>query len=226
MPTITYRQVFGVDLGSEVQETHGVVYTPCTAVTSLKKQLLKTTFFSQKPDKVGGMGPLFVQIGQVLNHEFNRHHAGLAVDIMLKPGSNEVALGHNLVLLFNRLGSPMNWLSIIYQDVTINLNNNGSRSASLWRNGGHDDHIHIDWHRAGNVMWQDISQVPLRRRSGEVVMMKPKSNTRIATSIGWTQESGTNFENDPTLAQGLTDVLNSYAAGQLKQIDLKRELGV
>jgi hypothetical protein len=228
MPTVVpYRQVFGVDLGDEVQESHGVNYTPCPAVSSLKRQLLKQTFFSQNTAKVGGVGPLFVDFGNgLLKHEYNRHHAGLAVDIMLKPGTGEVALGHALVLLFNQLGSTMKWRGMIYQDVTVDLRGNGTRIASLWRDGGHDDHVHIDWHNSANVMWQNISEVPLRRSTGELVTMKAKNGSKIATSIEWAPEAANVFDADPTLAQGLTDVLNDFAAGQLKQRDLKRELGV
>lgn len=230
MPTvITYRQVFGVDLGGEVQESHGVNYTPCPATSSLKKQLLKTGFFSQNASKVGGVGPLFVDQGHgVLTHEFNRHHAGLAVDIMLKPGTTEVALGHALVLLFSQLGSTLNFRGMIYQDVTVDLRGNGTRTAGSWTGGGHDDHIHIDWHNTSShfVVWQDIGEVPLRKRSGELVKMKPKNGTRIATSIEWSSEASTVFDGDPTLAQGLTDVLTDYAAGKLQLRNLKHELGV
>jgi hypothetical protein len=231
MPTvITYRQVFGVDLGGEVQESHGVSYTPCPATSSLKKQLFKTGFFTQNASKVGGVGPLFVDWGHgVLKHEFNRHHAGLAVDIMLKPGTTEVALGHALVLLFNQLGATLNFRGMIYQDVTVDLQGNGTRSASAWTDGGHDDHIHIDWHNTGShfVMWQDIAGVPLRRISGgDPVTMQPKNGKSIATSIEWSSEAATVFDGDPTLAQGLTDVLNDFAAGKLQPRNLKRELGV
>jgi hypothetical protein len=227
MPTvITYRQVFGVDLGNEVQESHGVIYTPCPAAGSLRKQLFKMAFFSQTTGKVGGVGPLFVDLGHgQLKHEFNRHHAGLAVDIMLRQGTGEVALGHALVLLFNKLGAIMKWRGIIYQNITIDLNG-GTRTASAWRDGGHDDHIHIDWHSSANVRWQNIAEVPLRRSSGDLVMMKAKNGSKIATSIEWTSEAATVFDADPTLAQGLTDILSDYAAGQLQQRDLKRELGV
>src|SRR5271166_2806664 len=229
MPTvITYRQVFGVDLGGEVQESH-VNYTPCPATSSLRKQLFKTGFFSQNASKVGGVGPLFVDWGNgVLKHEFNRHHAGLAVDIMLKPGTTEVALGHALVLLFNQLGATMNFRGMIYQDVTVDLRGNGTRSASAWTDGGHDNHIHIDWHNTNShyVVWQDIAEIPLRRTSGEQLKMKPKNGKSVATSIEWSSEAATVFEGDPTLAQGLTDVLNDYAAGNLQPRNLKKELGV
>jgi hypothetical protein len=231
MPTvITYRQVFGVDLGDVVQESHGVNYTPCPATSSLKKQLLKTGFFSQNASKVGGVGPLYVDWGHGnLKHEFNRHHAGLAVDIMLKAGTNEVALGHALVLLFKQLGATLNFRGMIYQDVTVDLQGNGTRTASAWDGGDHDDHIHIDWHNTNPhyVVWQDIAGVPLQLRSGgPPVTMKPKNGKKIAISIEWSSEAATVFDGDPTLAQGLTDVLNDYTAGKLQQRNLKRELGV
>jgi len=229
MPTVvTYRQVFGVDLGGEVQESH-VNYTPCPATSSLKKQLLKTGFFSQNASKVGGVGPPFVDYGHgVLKHEFNRHHAGLAVDIMLKPGTTEVALGHALVLLFNRLGTILNFRGMIYQDVSVDLQGNGTRTASGWGDHDHDNHIHIDWHNTSShyVVWQDIAEIPLRRTSGELVKMKPKNGKNVAISIEWSSQAATVFDGDPTLAQGLSDVVADYAAGKLQLRNLKRELGV
>jgi hypothetical protein len=229
MPTvIAYRQVFGVDLGGEVQESH-VNYTPCPATSSLRKQLLNTGYFSQNTSKVGGVGPPFVDWGHgVFKHEFNRHHAGLAVDIMLKPGTTEVALGHALVLLFNRLGATLNFRGMIYQDVSIDLQGNGTRTASGWGDHDHDNHIHIDWHNTSShyVVWQDIAEIPLRRTSGELVKMKPKNGKNVAISIEWSSQAATVFDGDPTLAQGLSDVLTDYAAGKLQLRNLQRELGV
>ena len=130
---IPYKQVFGVDLGQEVQEAHGVNYTASPAAAS-SKQLFKTAYYTQNASKVGGVGPLFVDWGHgVLKHEYNRHHAGLAVDIMLSAKANEIPLGHALVLAFNRLATTMKWRSIIYQNVTINLNGNGSALRAFIR---------------------------------------------------------------------------------------------
>lgn len=227
MPVVvTYKQVFGVDLGDEVQETHGVNWTPAPATASLRKQLFKTPYYTQNPGKVQGVGPLFVDWGNgVLKHEYNRHHAGLAVDIMLK--KPEVPLGHALVLALNRLGSIMNWRSIIYQDVTINLTGNGSRTPTVYRGGDHDDHIHIDWFQASpNVQWTNITDVPLRRINGDKVTMKAKNGSRIANSIEWTSEAATVFENDPTVAQELTQATTAFQSGQLQAIDLKKAVGI
>ena len=223
---VTYRQVFGVDLGDEVQESHGVTYTPSPAVSSLRKQLFKTPFYTQNAGDVGGVGPLFVDWGHgVLKHEFNRHHAGLAVDIMLS--QPEVPLGHALVLALNRLGTIMKWRSIIYQDVTINLNGNGTRTPSVYSGNDHDDHIHIDWFQAKpNVVWQNIAEIPLRRLNGNVVTMKPKNGSSIAASIEWTAESATVFESDPTVAQELSQATSAFQSGQLQAIDLKKAVGI
>jgi len=224
---ITYKQVFGVDLGDEVQESHGVTYTACPAAGSLRKQLFKTSYYTQNASKVQGVGPLFVDWGNgLLKHEFNRHHAGLAVDIMLSQ-KTEVPLGHALVLALNRLGTVMKWRSIIYQDVTINLNSNGSRTPSGYTDGGHDDHIHVDWFQAKpNVHWQNITDVPLRRLNGNVVTMKAKNGSSIAVSIEWTSEAANVFENDPTVAQELAKVTSDFQSGQLQALDLKKALGI
>lgn len=224
---IPYKQVFGVDLGQEVQEAHGVNYTASPAAASLRKQLFKTAFYTQNASKVGGVGPLFVDWGHgVLKHEYNRHHAGLAVDIMLSAKANEIPLGHALVLAFNRLATTMKWRSIIYQNVTINLNGNGSRTPSVYTGGDHDDHIHIDWFQAANVRWQNITDVPLRRRNGDLVTMKAKNGAKIAVSIEWTAEAATVFESDPTVAQELTQATTAFQSGQLQAIDLKKAVGI
>src|ERR1022692_3295319 len=129
MTVINYQDVFGVPLGDEVQEAHGVTYRPCPAVDSLRGELLAIPFF--RASKVGGMGPLFRLPG--FKHEFNRHHAGLAVDIMLNPASDdEEALGHHLVMLFVQAANVMNWRGMIYQDITVDLNG-ATRTATVSR---------------------------------------------------------------------------------------------
>jgi hypothetical protein len=221
MTVIHYQDVFGVPLGSEVQEAHGVTYKPCPAVESLRGELLAIPFFTA--GKVGGMGPLFRMPG--FKHEFNRHHAGLAVDIMLNPGSDdEEALGHHLVKLFVTLAGVMNWRGLIYQDITIDLNG-AVRTAGRWSKGGHDDHIHIDWHNSLNVTKQSgISQIPLRRRGGDVVQMVPMEGDSIAESIQWSAEAMTSFKANPALQNGLQTLMNNFRS--LPKLNLSAELGI
>jgi hypothetical protein len=221
MTIINYQDVFGVPLGSEVQESHGVTYKTCPAVDSLRSELLAIPFFT--PGKVGGMGPLFRPPG--FRHEFNRHHAGLAVDIMLSQSSDdEEALGHHLVKLFVQLASVMNWRGMIYQDVTVDLNG-ATRTAAPWTKGGHDDHIHIDWHNHTKVTKKSgITQIPLRRAGGVVVQMVPMEGDSIAETIEWTTESATVFKANPALQNGLQGLVSQL--GNLPKLNLRSELAV
>jgi hypothetical protein len=224
MTIISYQDVFGVPLGDEVQESHGVTYRPCPAVDSLRSELLAIPFF--RAAKVGGMGPLFRPPG--FKHEFNRHHAGLAVDIMLSPASDdEEALGHHLVKLFVQLANVMNWRGMIYQDVTVDLNG-ATRTAARWSKGGHDDHIHIDWHDHTKVTKRHgITQIPLRRTAanrGGVVQMVPMEGDGIAEKIEWTTESMTVFKANPALQNGLQGLVSQL--GSLPKLNLSSELGV
>ena len=220
MTVINYQDVFGVPLGSEVQESHGVTYRPCPAVDSLRGELLAIPFFTPK---VGGMGPLFRMPG--FKHEFNRHHAGLAVDIMLSPASDdEEALGHHLVQLFVTLAGVMNWRGLIYQDITIDLNG-ATRTASRWTKGGHDDHIHIDWHDSHKVTMQHgISQIPLRRIGGAVVQMVPMEGDAIAETIEWSTQAMTGFKANPALQNGLQTLISQF--GSLPKLNLSAALGI
>jgi hypothetical protein len=224
MTIINYQDVFGVPLGDEVQESHGVTYRPCPAVDSLRSELLAIPFF--RAGKVGGMGPLFRVPG--FKHEFNRHHAGLAVDIMLNPASDdEEALGHHLVKLFVQVANVMNWRGMIYQDVTVDLNG-ATRTAARWSKGGHDDHIHIDWHNPNKVTKRHgITQIPLRRTAangGGVVQMVPMEGDAIAETIEWATESMTVFTASTALQNGLQDLVSQL--GSLAKLNLSSELGV
>src|SRR5207248_682678 len=139
---ITYQQVFKVtNIGDELSEARGLTYTPCPAVTALRNFLTAQKFLSG--GKVQGTGPLYRPWDRVKpnSHEFNRHHGGLAVDIMLDPKSaKEIALGQQLVLLFRRNVGVMKWRSIIYQNVQF------GPGGGATDGGDHYDHIHIDWH--------------------------------------------------------------------------------
>jgi hypothetical protein len=222
-----YDDVFGVSLGDQLTEGQGVTFTRCQAGQSLVTQLSRFPFFGGA--KLQGVGPLFRDFGGgVLKHEFNRHHAGLAVDIMLQPGTAETILGQNMVVLFNNRSSILHFHGLIFQNVTIDMVGNPSNPprASCWRGGGHENHIHIDWHSSANVTWQQIDSVPLLRTNGNVVQMLPMSGNRIASEIRPTTESGTDFSSDGTLQSDLDDLMGRFDRGELQQLDLLSELGL
>jgi hypothetical protein len=208
---ITYQQVFSVtNVGDELKEGQGVNYTPCPAVKALRKLLSAHSFFGGA--KVGGTGPLY-RPWDGNKHEYNRHHAGLAVDIMLSPGSaTEVALGQQLVLMFRRNVGTMKWRSMIYQNVTFS-------PTGASNGGGHEDHIHIDWHDSNNVKWHTgITSIPLRKKAGTVIQMPLMQGNKIAKSIAWTGEATTDFGGDATLISELADIMGKHSRGELAKI--------
>jgi hypothetical protein len=227
MQVITYQDVFGVPLGDEVQESHGATYKPCPAAEALRKQLRASPFFAGA--KLGGTGPLY-RPWKGNTHEFNRHHAGLAVDIMLTMTNDaEVALGHHLVLLFKRMADVIKWRGIVYQNIAVNgLGQLASgMRVNCWTGGGHEDHVHIDWHDTANTKWKDgITEVPLKKIDGNVIKMKPADGTRIAESITWTSQAMTAFDSDATLEKELADLMAKHGRGELKKLNMMTELGL
>ena len=212
MTVITYQQVFKVsNIGDELSEAKGLTYTPCPAVTALR------TFLSAYPflgvNKVQGTGPLYRPWDRN-SHEFNRHHAGLAVDIMLDQKSDaEVALGQQLVLLFRRKVAVMKWRSVIYQNVEF------GPGGGATDGGGHMDHIHIDWHDPNSVQWKNgISSVPLRKKSGELIQCPLVQGNKVASSIEWPPEASTDFSSDKTIPSDLADLMGKNDRGELKKI--------
>lgn len=217
--TVTYQEVFGAEPGQEIQESHGMTWRPCPAVLALRGLL--GSFSDVFPNrKLGGRSGYW--------NEFNRHHAGLAVDIMLSPHVDaEVRLGENLFVLFNRHKQIMQWRGMLYQHVSINFAGN----VGNYRPNDHNNHIHIDWHESRNVTWfSPIEQIPWRRSSGahrgEVQMLRPKQHPRIASSIRWTQQAMTDFRQNQTLQDDLTDLINRHRQGELQRVDLAQELGL
>ncbi|HZT38857.1 MAG TPA: hypothetical protein VFA28_13255 [Bryobacteraceae bacterium] len=205
---ITYEQVFGVaKIGDELREGQGVNYKPCPAVASLRKLLTAHPYLAG--GKVQGTGPLYVKGPNT--HEFTRHHAGLAVDIMLDSrNTSEFALGQELVHLFRRNVAVMKWRSIIYANLMFGPT--GGVSAG----GGHEDHIHIDWHDPSNVRWlEPINSIPLRLKSGQLIQLTPKQKPKIAKSITWTAEAETDFATNPTITRELADVMTRHSSGSL-----------
>jgi len=153
MRTITYQDVFGVTLGQQVEESHPLGYTRCAAAEAMRSQLSGTTFFASRQDKLQGVGPLY---RDNYKHEFKRNPAGLAVDTMLTPKTDEVTPGQNLVALFTTLADTIKFRGMIYQNVTVDLDR-GSWRAQRWGKGGHENHIHIDWHDSNRVRWTSIT---------------------------------------------------------------------
>lgn len=213
--TVTYQEVFGAEPGQEIQERHGMTWRPCPAVTALRGLL--GSFSDVFPArKLGGRSGYW--------NEFNRHHAGLAVDIMLDPRNEaEVRLGQNLFMLFVRHKQTMQWRGMLYQHVSINFSGN----VGNYRPADHENHIHIDWHNSGNVTWfSPIEFIPLRKNDGTLRQLRPKQGNRIASSIRWTQQAMTNFRQDLNLQNDLNDLIQKHRQGQLERLDLARETGL
>ena len=224
MRTITYQDVFGVPLGQQVEESRPLGYWRCPAAESMRSQLSGTPFFASKQDKLQGVGPLYKDN---YKHEFNRHHAGLAVDIMLLPKTDEVTLGQNLVVLLNQFADTIKFRGMIYQNVTVDLES-GTWRAKRWSKGGHENHIHIDWHDTNRTRWTPIDgTIPLRLRNGNVVVqMTPVDAGRIANAIEWAPESGTQFAQDTDLQNALVALVDRWTRGLLQPVDLDATLAV
>lgn len=221
---VTYQEVFGAPLGSEIRNKPIVPYFGSPAAESLRDLLRPTSFFKSRQYKLAGGGPV-VRPGFV--HEFNRHHAGLAVDIMLEPKTDEVTLGQNLVVLFNHFASVIRFRGMIYQDVTVDIIGT-TWVAKRWAGGNHDNHIHIDWHTDPNTHYPvpPVLQVPLRQADGSVVPI-PAANkqTGIADQIAWTTESQQTIT-DLAFKNALNILVDQFTRGQLLPMDLDRSLAV
>lgn len=212
---VTYAEVFGAEPGEEIRENHGLTWRPCPAVLSLRAVL--GAFGDVFPNrKLGGRSGYW--------NEFNRHHAGLAVDIMLSPHVDaEVRLGENLFMLLNRHKQIIQWRGILYQHVSINFSGN----VGNYRPDDHNNHIHIDWHDSRNVTWfSPIEFIPLRKNDGTLRQLRPKQGNRIASSIRWTQQAATNFRQNQTLQDDLSDLIQRHRQGQLQRINLAQDLGL
>lgn len=127
--------------------------------------------------------------------------------------ASEVGLGQQLVLLFRRNVSTMKWQNIIYQNVTF------GPGGSATDEGGHLDHIHIDWHNSGNVQWHvGITSVPLRKNPTTVIQLPLMQGNKIAKSIAWTSEATTDFAADAALNGEIADLMGKHSRGELNKI--------
>jgi hypothetical protein len=229
MSAIKYDWVFGVALGQQLDEKLGVRnYSRCKAAQSLFDHLARHAFFGGR--RLGGTGPLFRNKDGVLKHEFNRHHAGLALDIMLDQGPDDIILGKHLVVLLQRLCPTLRYYGLIYRNVALNKGNNaaGQVSPDCYGKNDHNDHIHLDWHGGDSqVSYQPIATVPMLRKDGKTVVdLVPMNGASIATEIRTTTEAGTDFSQDATVQSEIANLMNRHSQGQLQDIDLVTGVGL
>jgi len=214
--TVTYNEIFGAEPGQEIQESWGFkTYRACPAALALKRMLSQfTDVFPQKI--LGGQSNKW--------DEFNRHHAGLAVDIMLDLRSEpEVILGQNLLLLFMRHRKVMKWSNgIIYQHDLISADG----IYHKYETDDHMDHIHVDWHSPSNVDWvQTIETIPWRRKDGSLKQLEPKQKPKIASSIRWTEQAKqTIFEKDLAMLKELNTLIIDHRQKNLSRLVMEQEV--
>jgi hypothetical protein len=209
--------VFGASPGQEISEGQ-MNWRPCPAVASLHSLLGRYDVFG---GHLGGRSGYY--------NEFNRHHAGLACDIMLRPSdAGLVRLGQHLFKLFVEKKHIMRWRGMIYQHVALTFS--GQPTADIrpnrWRDSDHINHIHIDWHDSRNVTWTQIDSIPFRRRNGTTTTLTPKQGNRIAASIAWTQQAMTDYRQNTELQNALDALIAQHRQGSLTPLDLQREVGL
>lgn len=129
---------------------------PCPAVMTLKNCLEQTVpFLTGQYTESNDSQQSRLQQGR--DGGFNRHDAGLALDIFLfaeqwykdkkLDWKNEKILGEHLVKAFVDYRNQMNWTEIIFQDVIFRHEPDdfNYKSGSYAENRKHYTHIHIDW---------------------------------------------------------------------------------
>lgn len=213
------REVFGVPPGGELSEAHGRTYRGSPAVNALVDVLDGFPEFRGK-----GRGP------SGFWNEYNRHHAGLAVDVMVNPENEpQVALWQNLYRLFITHRGIMRWRGMIFQHAGVSFGGGATGPIRGYRyaEADHMKHIHIDWHDSSNVTWHSPNtSIPFRRRDGSLINLTPKQGNRIAATISWTVQAESEFRTNTTLRTAITDLLNNHRAGGLSSIDLEQEVGL
>jgi hypothetical protein len=214
----SYKQVFGVDPGSDLKEGQGVNFLLCPAATALRSILGCYRFFGV--GKLQGQGPLWRPDNKTRlpSHAYTRHHAGTAVDIMLNEKSDpEVALGQHLVSLFEKFQSVMRWRSLIYQDYTNNPGDSTHLTPTCWSNGAHYDHIHIDWFDSKLVNWdKTITTVTLQNKNGSTLDLLVNTDG-LATNIDWPSAANTDFRDNVELLKAVSELMAKFHAGELKK---------
>jgi|GEM_PF-3567048 len=219
---INYRDVFGANPGELIDERHGTPWRPCPAVVSIRSLLGAHHVFPS----IGGAGPF--RRGNMT--EFNRHHAGLAADIMIPPSNAPlVALGQHLVLLFIQRKDIMRWRGLIYQHISLTFTGTptGDFHKYNWGADDHLNHIHVDWHDSRNVTWAEgITTIPCRLTNGTEISLRSMQGNRIASIIRWTAQAETDFQHNATISDAINELMGRHTRGELTQIDLPRELGL
>lgn len=128
---------------------------PCPAVLTLRSCIEQTIpFLTGKYIEVNGKKLSRLQSGK--DGGFNRHDAGLALDIFLfakkwykdktLDWQKERILGHHLVNIFIEMRNQMNWTELIYENIIFKHEPNEiSYKRGNYKDNKHFTHIHIDW---------------------------------------------------------------------------------
>lgn len=129
---------------------------PCPAVITLKSCLEQSIPFL-KGTYIESDGSRQARLQQGRDGGFNRHDAGLALDIFLFAAQwykdkkldwqSEKILGEHIVKAFVDYRNQMNWTEIIFQDVIFKHEPGdfNYKSGDYKANRKHYTHIHIDW---------------------------------------------------------------------------------
>ena len=208
---ITYEMIFGAPLGQEVRQVNGLPWYPCPAVVQLTNILRPYHAFRS----LGGRSSRY--------DEFNRHHAGLAIDIMIdRSNAAMVTLGQHMFMLFLRHQRILRWRGMIYQHVVVTNDGHPMRhmNGMPYRATDHFNHIHIDWFdwTPTYVTKQRVQGIPYRPLHGTPQTLPPRHGAEIATRIAWPPQAETRFETDATLTSAIAALMSSRSS--LEPIDL------
>lgn len=212
--TITYRDVFGVDPGSEIVANQPMHYRPSMPVSALLALLGRYAEFRGRAHGPSGF-----------RDQFNRHHAGLAVDIMVaRADAAMVTLWQHLYLLFIQHRGIMRWRGMIFQHAGVNYGGgtSGRTQPFHWADTDHMNHIHIDWLGPHAVHRTDppIMTIPIRQGTNPARPTPVRGGRPLAVSIDWTPEAeGLDFRSNSTLATAISDLLARRAT--LGALDLE-----
>ena len=128
---------------------------PCPSVLTLKENLENNIpFLKGKYTEVNDSKQLRLQAGR--DGGFNRHDAGLALDIFLFAmewrkdktidWKNERILGQHLVKGFVDIRMHMNWTELIYEQTIFRHEpDSWDYTTKAYGDKKHYTHIHIDW---------------------------------------------------------------------------------
>jgi hypothetical protein len=215
--TITYRDVFGVDPGAEIVANQHLNYRPSMPVAALLAVLGRYAEFRGRAHGPSGF-----------RDEFNRHHAGLAVDIMVATADFAmVTLWQHLYLLFIQHRGVMRWRGMIFQHAGVNYGGgtSGRVQPFHWAGTDHMNHIHIDWLNHHDVHRTDppITTIPIRHGNNPPRPTRVRGGHVLAASIAWTPQAETlDFRTNSTLTTAMSELLARRSS--LAQVDLESEV--